>query len=1612
VIVRIFLFLMVFLLESSYMYAVDNRIGEDIRFFSALNDRSTGSGGALKTADYIANAFKEAGLQNVDFLDFILPVPHVEEAFIELSNRRIPLRLLAPNLAILSSLPSEGIEGNLVYAGKGEWEEINGKAVKDAIIICDMECSPDFWLHVAALGAKALVYADIQDVNDYSGNGIKTLVKTPVNFPRFWVHPDDARELKTLLNGGRELRGRISASARWEQKRLRNVYGIIPGTDKQLSKELVIIEAPYDASSFVLSEAPGMDEASSIMSLINLARYLARNPPKRSVMFVATAGKSEAMAGVRTLAWEMFAPQKEKKKEQANLRKSFKTVKAQIEVINRFLSSQELSEETDRLVYPLVVSKAKDIIDDLVNLKRSFEEIDEESRKSCEPSDGGKCSREGIERKLLMLRSIASKSSFKGLSDREFRLARRLAKDVRADLKSARSELSLRLSVYESGEKFRKISKSYDVVLALSLNISTLSPFLEFKQQGNFFPLKEELLKKNRISSFVSFSNIVNSHIATERHIPNLLASRSESSEYSSFRTMRVDQHPLASDVLSIAGFPALTLASRDNVSPFWGTPFDTIERWNVAHFLIISDFLEAFLPRIINADVLKGLVKPGVNGLATLDGSTMFIRKGELFPDRPAKGTLVSVIQGDTVFRTMSFHDGSFSIPGVANKKVTYSKLIIEPYGLYKDAGPVIWTANKRILKKNSYRLQIPGKKGFTTLVMFPCVQTDIVDIFKPQKLSYITKATVLDAVTETMPTSFWYSRIDGRDTFSLSVFLEQNRRFKLLLSDSILWKDILFLNADTKTPEGKGFVAGQGIIGSFQSAVDMKELVGARLSYLRDHGVIDQLLEELYRQGRAFIELAQDKLANKRYDLFWDHFVRGWSQLSIAYNAVDKTQRDILAGVMFFIVLAVPFSYCLERFLFCFVSVYHQIVGFLGILLLTVTIIGWLHPAFALTYSPVMVVVAFLVMSLAVVVIWIIYTRFEQEIATVRRALSGHGAKGTTSGVSIGHVRWGQAIAIALGIGTSNLHRRPLRTVLTCITIVILTFTVMSFTSVKSIEKPTHVKTAQISLYKGITVHHPFWFSLNDEAWRTIKTMFSGYGTVLMPRAWIDPLKTMGSAIRKGFDKEAEIEGILGLSHRVPLSLAGVVIEGRWLSSETANEILLPSSLAKVLGISLSDNSLPIVTLRGMPFVVVGIFDEERLEKWRDLDGRSVLPLFIEQGQEEELREVEVEAIESGVELLPLISRFVTTATSKTVVIPYETCRKLGGELKAVSIQISEGDPVEIAERLPFSRAFSVFAGIEGKESLEVISSATLRYHGLTDVVVPILTVIAICFNTLVGHVHERKREIAVYTSVGLAPRHVGMLFVVEALSLAVLSSLTGYIIAQMVAKYGGGLPIFADMSFNYSSLASITSIALIFITVFLASLYPARMATKMAMPDVEKSWTIPDPQGDVLSIDLPFLFPEKDQNAIVRFLGEFINEHREVDAGVFMADKISLTWADESEVISVTNDNRFLPVGRCLLIQTSVWLAPFDFGIQQRVHIYCCPANLMSYRESLSPEEAKMIEELESKYVQIHVRIERLSGEATTWYRANKNFVKSLRKAILRWNALSEEERLQWI
>ncbi len=64
--------------------------------------------------------------------------------------------------------------------------------------------------------------------------------------------------------------------------------------------------------------------------------------------------------------------------------------------------------------------------------------------------------------------------------------------------------------------------------------------------------------------------------------------------------------------------------------------------------------------------------------------------------------------------------------------------------------------------------------------------------------------------------------------------------------------------------------------------------------------------------------------------------------------YVQVEKTQKDVLFGVLFYIALFVPFAFVMERFLFNFATIYKRIVGFSLILVSAYTIIYNVHPAF----------------------------------------------------------------------------------------------------------------------------------------------------------------------------------------------------------------------------------------------------------------------------------------------------------------------------------------------------------------------------------------------------------------------------------------------------------------------------------------------------------------------------------------------------------------------------------------------------------------------------------------------------------------------------------------
>ena len=120
----------------------------------------------------------------------------------------------------------------------------------------------------------------------------------------------------------------------------------------------------------------------------------------------------------------------------------------------------------------------------------------------------------------------------------------------------------------------------------------------------------------------------------------------------------------------------------------------------------------------------------------------------------------------------------------------------------------------------------------------------------------------------------------------------------------------------------------------------------------------------------------------------------------------------------------------------------------------------------------------------------------------------------------------------------------------------------------------------------------------------------------------------------------------------------------------------------------------------------------------------------------------------------------------------------------------------------------------------------------------------------------------------------------------------------------------------------------------------------------------------------LSLPFSLNRKEAHGFARFLRQYLGAFDDQSTGaLFYAEDVAEKSAEE--------------------IAARVWLAPFDQGISQTVRLVLAP-------------------DVDHRFFTLETTIERLSGNETTWWRANRIFVDSIRKQFLVWRNLSPEHR----
>ena len=1099
----------------------------------------------------------------------------------------------------------------------------------------------------------------------------------------------------------------------------------------------------------------------------------------------------------------------------------------------------------------------------------------------------------------------------------------------------------------------------------------------------------------------------------------------------------------LDAELVFWTGFPALTFATVFDVREYVDTPLDEIDRVNIRNVytqtvLLTELFGRAVSDAMLFPDFKMQLEDRFVRGRIRV---VEFDPREDYIPSKPKPGAVVRFrrynksISGvkNEIFVVADSAGVAESTALEAGRTYPTEGFVMDP-----ETGEIVYAPDRGPYGEGAYPLEITmdwvDKEKPT--VVFRSDATNIYDLVDPRFLTRLNEAVVLDESGNpplewgiTFQEAGWTTGFSYEEDTAV-VFTPPDSRFKVTMSTGLFGRRLILTNADEANPEGVGFESGVGAIPltSYQVARDMWHLDEARIGALRSVGVNNTRLDDFHRESGRLLDLAEAA----RQALQWDRFIKyaraAWGYESRAYPDATGTANDVVEGVLFYMVLVIPFAYALERLLFGFANIYKRIGATAGIFLAAYGVLRFTHPAFQITTAPDIVLLAFMTFVLAAVVIWLISQRFSQTMREVRQ--HAHSVQTTD-------VRRSSALGTAFALGIGNMRKRKARTLLTCATLVLLVFTVLSFTSVQTFLRIQKVSTDTEAAYTGFLVRNPNWAPLQKQTHQYVRSEFGSTeaedrGITIVPRSWYagasPGVKTYIKAEHAGADgaiHSTYASGILGVmpDERLVSGLDRVLVSGRWFEGDERDVCIIPTEMARLLGMAEGDGGpvmsegdpensegesgpaiaevsggLREIRIFGKPFTVIGIFDSAVMDRITDLDGEPLTPVDYTATGRDLLTEIALmDYEEEPVEMV----RFEHLPAANLILAPQAYVNDLGGTLRSVAVRFPTDDAAEVRlDRFMQRLGIPVVASVGGEVAVHSAMSLS-SLSGLGNLFIPMVVAALIILNTMMNAVYERFSEIGVYSAVGLAPAHIGALFMAEAAMYAVIGGMSGYLIGQTVARGITEYQLLAGLTLNYSSLSAVASTAMVMAVVMLSTIYPARQASQMAVPDVNRQWSFPEPEGDDWRFEFPFTISRKETLGLCAYLTRFFESYGESTLGSFMTDEVALTGKNGTasvagrpvdQAASVGPDEEraagAVPEASTYEISMKTWLAPYDTGVSQRVSLHATPA------------------EEEHDLYAVWVHIYRLSGDVDSWQRLNRRFLNVLRKQFLVWRTVDQE------
>ena len=902
---------------------------------------------------------------------------------------------------------------------------------------------------------------------------------------------------------------------------------------------------------------------------------------------------------------------------------------------------------------------------------------------------------------------------------------------------------------------------------------------------------------------------------------------------------------------------------------------------------------------------------------------------------------------------------------------------------------------ATQRIFKS----IKVPWWRAQNlTLVLFPTSPMTLLDLTNPQTLKEYTGVKMIRSQGLVPPDRLCLFESTGL----VATFLEPDQRCYVELQSGAQEHErakvtrAFMTNVDESSKESlKREIDGVGYLVSdhpylrdlpSEVAHSMAYVNGRRLELQNAYGMADERTNDYHDKVLTHLEQSREPSLSKKASI--QEARQAVTYATLNHPKLRESIFEAVAGILWYLALLVPFIFFFEKLLFCFSDVRVQIIAQTVIFIVVFALLRFLHPAFTMVRSSLMILLGFVIILISITITILFSGKFQENFRELMKK------RGRVSAAEVNKL--GVMIS-AFMVGLNNMHRRKVRTGLTCATLTLITFVIICFTSVQDdlVEENFAVGKAP---YQGLLLKHEQMAPFHAGE---IQAIHEKYGDRydICPRYMRIGYEDFRDRRRKNPDltisykgegglRKVDFESVIRLKHNEPMRhKIRFLTEETWftendeIESDSLIPVFIPDSMAERLNISVNEVNREAVTvwINGEECLVRGIFDSEAYDAMTDLDGYRLLPF--------DVTAIDVLTTKGWGTGVVANEDDPKIPPQNVILAPYSDHRFMtnqgGGRFISVAIGIPEAGHKEVrqvVESYLEQTAKPLSYGLDGV-AYWARRTREADLGDLLELAIPLLIAAFTVLNTMRGSVYERRDEIYVYNSLGIAPRYVFFMFLTEAFVYAVVGSILGYTLSQGTGRILTALDLTGGLNMNFTSLTTVYASLVLFATVLVSTYFPARSAMEIAAPTEDAGWDLPEPDGDYLRFHLPFTFNFRGRIGILAFFDRKLLDHGEGGAGRFF-----------SEVPNLSLDPEPRPQGGVSYvpsITTTIGLKPFDLGVSQKLAI------------AMPPDE-------EAREYKVRIEIQRLSGTRDSWLRLNKDFVSQIRQHFLHWRALSLDDR----